>query len=334
MRIEVSSTNSTEQRRLRRRSATRADQTSTRAATACQCTPWRRAAALNVITFASATTRRDKRAVSAPSKAGCSSKNRLAQLLHTILRRDHTNRVRRPDTSRSRTFLARRSCTRWHLNPHCAQRSRLNVDSTLTTSAPGVSSTTSNTRICAKCSRTVITSQAIGALLDRGSLNHRFQQGLDPYSGTLNHPAPHIYAKAQELRSREKWSGVDTGSVVSAGRLANKACIVTGSAQGIGFEVARAIAREGGRVMLADIGTHLDGTGTDSTIVHAAAEEIRSEGGVCAAQASDVTDPAQTDAAHLWPPPCRDLAMWTCSSTSPGFFDAVRSLKRATRHGR
>ena len=79
----------------------------------------------------------------------------------------HTNRVRRPDTSRSRTFLARRSCTRWHLNPHCAQRSRLNVDSTLTTSAPGVSSTTSNTRTCAKCSRTAITSRAIGALLDR-----------------------------------------------------------------------------------------------------------------------------------------------------------------------
>ena len=38
--------------------------------------------------------------------------------------------------------------------------------------------------------------EAIEALLDRGSLNHRFQQGLDPYSGTLNHPAPHISAKA------------------------------------------------------------------------------------------------------------------------------------------
>ena len=72
------------------------------------------------------------------------------------------------EPSRKRgTLLARRACTRWHLNPHCAQRSRLNVDSTDTTSAPGVSSTTSNTRICAKCSRTAITSQAIGALLDR-----------------------------------------------------------------------------------------------------------------------------------------------------------------------
>ena len=167
MRIEVSSTNSTEHRRLRRRSATRADQTSTRARTPCQCTPCRRATALNVITFASATSRRDKRPVSAPSNAGWSSKKRLPQLSHTILRRDHTNTVRRPDTSRSRTFLSRRSCTRRHLNPHCGQRSRLNVDSTLTLNAPGVSSTTSNTRICGKCSRTAITSQAIGALLDR-----------------------------------------------------------------------------------------------------------------------------------------------------------------------
>ena len=50
------------------------------------------------------------------------SKNRQAQLPHTILRRCHTNVVRRPDTSRSRTLLARRSCTRRHLNPHCAQR--------------------------------------------------------------------------------------------------------------------------------------------------------------------------------------------------------------------
>ena len=46
--------------------------------------------------------------------------------------------------------------------------------------------------------RTVITSRALGALLDRGSLNHRFQQGLDPCSGTLNHPAPHVCAQARE----------------------------------------------------------------------------------------------------------------------------------------
>ena len=39
--------------------------------------------------------------------------------------------------------------------------------STLTLSAPGASSSTSSTRICGKCSRTVIASEAIGALLDR-----------------------------------------------------------------------------------------------------------------------------------------------------------------------
>ena len=165
---------------------------STTARTACQCTPWRRATALNVITFASATSRRARRPVSAPSKAGWSSKKRLSQLSHTILRRDHTNRVRRPDTSRSRIFLARRSCTRRHLNPHCAQRSRLNVDSTLTTSAPGVSSITSSTRICGKCSRIVITSQAIGALLDRDLSITDSSRAWTPTQGPSTTPLPTV----------------------------------------------------------------------------------------------------------------------------------------------
>ena len=53
-----------------------------------------------------------------------------------------------------------------------------------------------------RCSRTRIESEAIGALLDRGSLNHRFQQGLDPYSGTLNHPAPHVPAQPRGIGLR------------------------------------------------------------------------------------------------------------------------------------
>ena len=51
--------------------------------------------------------------------------------------------------------------------PAMPQRSINNVDSTSTTSAPGVSSSTSSTRISRRCSRTRITSEAIGALLDR-----------------------------------------------------------------------------------------------------------------------------------------------------------------------
>ena len=59
---------------------------------------------------------------------------------------------------------------------------------------------TASTRVSRRCNRTRIESEAIGALLDRGSLNHRFQQGLDPYSGTLNHPAPHVPAQPRMLR--------------------------------------------------------------------------------------------------------------------------------------
>ena len=66
----------------------------------------------------------------------------------------------------------------------------------------GVSTTTANTRIWRRCNRTRITSEAIGALLDRWCINHRFQQGLDPYSGTLNHPPPHVYAQAQLSQSK------------------------------------------------------------------------------------------------------------------------------------
>gem|GEM_PF-2953401 len=140
--------------------------------------------------------------MSAPSNAWWSSKNRLSQLSQTMRRRDHTSVTARPDTSKSRTFLARRSCTLWHFNPQFAKRSLNNMDSTPTLSAPGVSSTTSSTRTCGKCSRTAITSQAIEALLDRDHANHRFQQGLDPCSGTLNHPPPHVFAKALFVPSR------------------------------------------------------------------------------------------------------------------------------------
>ena len=147
-------------------SATRADQTSTRARTACQCTPWRRAAALNVITFASATSRRARRPVSAPSvgmvlRSGCRN-CRTPSCAAT-----GTNRVRRPDTPGRGRLLVAAVMPRWQRNPHCGQRQppRRGLDAH-PERARGVW-TTSNTRICGKCSRTVITSQAIGALLDR-----------------------------------------------------------------------------------------------------------------------------------------------------------------------
>ena len=162
-----------------------------------QDTPWRRATARIVITCASATRRCARRRVNRPSNPGWSSKNRSPQLPQLNRRRIHTKVVARPDTSKSRTSRSRVSWTLWHLNPQCGQRGRLTVDSTLTLNSSGVSTSTASTRIWRRCNRTRITSEAIGALLDRWCVNHRFQQGLDPYSGTLNHPPPHVSAQAQ-----------------------------------------------------------------------------------------------------------------------------------------
>jgi NAD(P)-dependent dehydrogenase (short-subunit alcohol dehydrogenase family) len=67
--------------------------------------------------------------------------------------------------------------------------------------------------------------------------------------------------------------------------------LVTGGARGVGLEVARAFAREGAQVVIADLGTALDGRGRDDGPVADAAAGIRAEGGVCEGIAADVGDP-------------------------------------------
>jgi len=75
------------------------------------------------------------------------------------------------------------------------------------------------------------------------------------------------------------------------GRLAGRVAIVTGGGRGIGLQVARSLAAEGARVTIADLGTHLDGTGSDESPGFEAAASIRLEGGECAFMLTDVTDP-------------------------------------------
>ncbi len=75
-----------------------------------------------------------------------------------------------------------------------------------------------------------------------------------------------------------------------ASRLTDKVAVVTGGGRGIGLHVAGALATEGARVMIADLGTHLDGTGRDESPAANAAANIQRNGGECSFMMVDVAD--------------------------------------------
>ena len=71
-------------------------------------------------------------------------------------------------------------------------------------------------------------------------------------------------------------------------KLKDKVCVVTGSASGIGKEIAITYVREGGKVVIADLNLEA---------AEAVATEINAQGGQAMALAMDVTDEAQVNAA-------------------------------------
>jgi 3-hydroxybutyrate dehydrogenase len=71
-------------------------------------------------------------------------------------------------------------------------------------------------------------------------------------------------------------------------KLKNKVCIVTGAASGIGKEIALTYAREGGKVVIADM---------NKPAAQATADEINKAGGSAMAVAMDVTSEEQVNAA-------------------------------------
>ena len=71
-------------------------------------------------------------------------------------------------------------------------------------------------------------------------------------------------------------------------KLQDKVCIVTGAASGIGKEIANTYAREGGKVVIADL---------NKDAAQAAADEIKAAGGTAMAVAMDVTNEEQVNAA-------------------------------------
>ncbi len=69
-----------------------------------------------------------------------------------------------------------------------------------------------------------------------------------------------------------------------------RVAIVTGAARGLGRSYALALAAEGARVVVNDIGTSLSGEGRDTSAADAVVDEIRAAGGTAIANYDDITD--------------------------------------------
>ena len=74
--------------------------------------------------------------------------------------------------------------------------------------------------------------------------------------------------------------------------LANKVAIVTGAGGGIGRDIALAMAREGAKVVVNDIGASVAGEGKDEGPAQAVVNEIKAFGGQAVANTDSVSESA------------------------------------------
>jgi NAD(P)-dependent dehydrogenase (short-subunit alcohol dehydrogenase family) len=82
----------------------------------------------------------------------------------------------------------------------------------------------------------------------------------------------------------------------SASILHGQTALVTGGGRGIGRGIALALAQEGARVVVCDIGASLQGAGSDTGPAQAVVDEIRKAGGEAIASTLSIAEPQNADA--------------------------------------
>jgi len=79
------------------------------------------------------------------------------------------------------------------------------------------------------------------------------------------------------------------------GRLDDRVCVITGAGRGIGAALARALAAQGGKIVVNDLGGATDGSGSDQSPAQEVVSEITAAGGQAVANFADVSDYDQAE---------------------------------------